>query len=400
MNRRIDPRATISIAFAVLASSLCSAGVRVEAARIDGSTVSGEVLDCSPELRLSTGDSDVRLAWSDLLSVRNVVAPAAPPNSSTSGPLRFALSDGSTFAASISSGAERGFDVEPAMGGKIHLEFDVLRSIRSTAATAVARQKIDALLAEGETDTDIAVVSRGDQVLVLTGATRGVTPERLSFEWNGKVTPIAWDRIAGVLFARPTPRGASCLLTTMDGDSFAGRVTGGDGESITLQSSVFDRLSFSWNRVAKIECRSDRYIFVSDLKPQAYRCESFFDREWALGIDTTLLHRPISIGGRNFAKGLVMHSRSEATFRIEGAFAQFAATAGISDEMRERGCVSMRVVGDGRVLWEAEQVRGGAAPRDVLVSVRGIRDLTLQVDFDDDLDLGDHAVWAFARLLR
>lgn len=379
------------------ASSGSAAGVRVEVARIDGSTISGEVLAAAPELRIATGDSEVRIAWTDLLGVRN---PAAQMTDPAQAPLRFSLSDGSSFSGTITAGGERDFEIQPDIGGRFRVELSMLTSIRSSDATPAGRAKLDALSKESAASEDIAVVSRGEQVLVLSGAARGATPEKLQFEWNGKVTGVAWDRVAGVLFARPTPRGASSWVTTTQGDIFAGRITGGDGESIVLQSGLIDRVTLPWARVVKIECRSDRYVFLSDLKPQSYRNEAYFEHEWALGTDVSLLRRPISVGGRVYAKGLVMHSQSEAMFRIENSFSQFAATAGISDEMRERGCVSMRVLGDGRVLWEAEQIRGGEAPREVLVSVRGVRDLTLQVGFDDDLDLGDHAVWAFARLLR
>ncbi|MBL8878746.1 MAG: NPCBM/NEW2 domain-containing protein [Phycisphaerales bacterium] len=382
---------------ALLASAGQFAGVRVEASRIDGSSISGELRAAAPELRISTGDAEAKIAWSDLLVVKNLSPEAAAP---ATAPLRFTLSDGSSFVGAITAGGEREFECEPAIGGRFRIDLSALVSVRATGASSKGLAKLDALANEGGATEDVAVVSRGDQVLVLSGAARGATPDKLNFEWNGKVTAVGWDRVAGVIFARPTPRGASSLLTTTQGDIFAGRISGGDAESIVLQSGLVDRIALPWARVAKIECRSDRYVFLSDLKPQSYRNEALFEHEWSLGVDASLLNKPLSLGGRVYAKGLAMHSRSEAMFRIENSFSQFAATAGISDEMRERGCVSMRVLGDGRVLWEAAQVRGGEAPRDVLVSLRGVRDLTLLVDFDEDLDLGDHAVWAFARLLR
>ena len=74
--------------------------------------------------------------------------------------------------------------------------------------------------------------------------------------------------------------------------------------------------------------------------------------------------------------------------------------AGILDEMEDRGNVTMRVLGDGGLLWQRENVRGGAQPERVVIAVTGVYELTLAVDFGRDLDLSDHAAWAFARLIR
>jgi hypothetical protein len=68
--------------------------------------------------------------------------------------------------------------------------------------------------------------------------------------------------------------------------------------------------------------------------------------------------------------------------------------------MGERGCVSMRVFGDGEVLWEATQVRGGQTAREFIVDVGGVQRLVLVVDYGEDLDLSDHAAWGSARLIR
>lgn len=384
----------------IASTTVTCAETLVEAARIDGTTQRGDLVACFPEVRIRSAESDVAVAWSDLLHLRNLANAAIVGAASKGGSLRFVLSDGSSFDGSIVTGGEGEFEVEIGSYGRFRLDFSLLASIHAVDARPAALERLEALAADGERTSDVAVIARGEQVLVLTGTAHGATSERLKFEWNGKVNEIAWERVAGLLLARPTPRGAACLLTTVAGEVFAGRVTGGDTESLVLQSGILDRITFAWDRVLRIDCRSDRYVFLSDLRPQTYRVESLFGRDWPLGVDITLLRQPIVLGGRQYAKGIVMHSRSEAMYRFEMPYAQFAATVGISDEIREHGCVTMRVLGDGRVLWEGERIRGGDAPREVLVSLRGVRELTLQVDYDDDLDLGDHAVWAFARLLR
>jgi len=95
-----------------------------------------------------------------------------------------------------------------------------------------------------------------------------------------------------------------------------------------------------------------------------------------------------------------MHSRAALIYALNGRYRQFAAVVGIADEMAERGDVTVAVVGDGRILWEAKGVRGGETPREVLVDISGVKELGLHVDFGGQLDLSDHVCWAFARVIR
>jgi hypothetical protein len=69
--------------------------------------------------------------------------------------------------------------------------------------------------------------------------------------------------------------------------------------------------------------------------------------------------------------------------------------------MENRGDVTLRVIGgDGGVLWQRDNVRGGQPPIAATVDVRGAQDVTLEVDYGEGLDLSDQAVWAAARLIR
>jgi hypothetical protein len=59
------------------------------------------------------------------------------------------------------------------------------------------------------------------------------------------------------------------------------------------------------------------------------------------------------------------------------------------------------VEGDGKQIYKSPVIRGGAvAPTVINVPVKGVKTLTLRVDATEDLDLGDVANWAGARLVR
>jgi len=115
---------------------------------------------------------------------------------------------------------------------------------------------------------------------------------------------------------------------------------------------------------------------------------------------------PLAIAGRRFESGLGVHSRTELTYEIGGEYETFVATIGLDDAVRPRGSVVFRVLGSeilaqaATVLFDSGAVTGADPPRDVMVDVSGVRLLTLVVDYGDDLDLADAAVWGDARLLK
>lgn len=373
----------------------------VEITQLDGRTLQGRLVEVAPRLALETDEGTKQFDWAEILGVRPLTSgaphPAAEPSDA---PLRFNLADGSSFAGLIVAAAEREFTVQFGEDLRCKLEPALLQSITAATLSETIRQKLQEAVREHDGKEDVVIVAREQDILVLRGAVRRLEPQRLVFFWNQKETPLPWTRVAGVLFAKPTPRGASCTVHLVGGDVLAGRVVGGTDETLTLQSSVFDRLALPWARIARIESRSDRLVFLSDLTPQRYEFEPFFTKQWPFAVDKTLLGGPLRLGGRAYAKGVMMHSRATLAYRLGGAFQRFAAVAGVSDEMGSRGCVTLRVLGNGRVLWEAKEVRGGQPPREVVVNLQGVDELVLQVDYDADLDLSDHACWAFARLIR
>jgi len=394
---------TLAICCLLLASvpPLRSAAVEVEVTRLDGHTVRGRVVAVTSRIVLQTPQGKAELAWPNVLSVRRL-DPRGPTSAPAAAeePLRFELTDGSRFSGRITNASADELVVRLWGSRTCRLAADAVRAIVATSASAAARHEITAAQQSSEDAQDVAIVARGEDVVVLRGVVKRIDPQRVLFTWSGREVALPWERVGGLVFARPTPRGASCTITLLGGDVFAGRVAAGDDESLTLQSGVFDNLVLPWSRVERIDCRSERLVFLSDLEPRHYEFHPFFDKHWDFARDKTLTGKPIRLGGRRYDKGITMHSRSGLAYRLDGAFRQFAAEAGIVDEMDGRGCVALRVIGDGEVLWEAACVRGGEPPRQVLVDIGGIEELVLIVDYDQDLDLSDHACWAFARLIR
>jgi hypothetical protein len=393
-------RAVITLSLCTLPAYPRAKAIDLEVTALDGRTVRGRLEQLAPEIVLAARDDETALTWSEVLALRplGVAAPTAPV--AQDAPLRFELADGSVFGGHIDNATDRGFTVRFHPEQTCRLEPSLLRSVCATSAGPAAAAKLAEVANEANRSEDVAVIERGSHVAVLRGAVRRIGPQHVLFAWKDRELPLPWERLAGLSFARPTPRRSSCMVHLRGGDVFGGRVIAGDQTTIVLQSSIFERLELPWSRIERIDCRSERLTFLSDLVPLRYEFTPFFQKRWDYARDKTLTGRPICLAGRAYTKGVTMHSRSSLVYALGGQYRQFAAVVGIVDEMAGRGAVTLAVVGDGRVLWEATNVRGGEEPREVLVDVSGVRELSLDVGFGEDLDLSDHACWALARLIR
>lgn len=374
--------------------------LELEVTGLDGSAVRGRVVQVLPEITLVTPNGETVLAWTDVLGLRPLNADGSDTPVPAQPPLRFELGDGSIFSGRIENATERAVVVRVDSRQTCRLDVPLLRAVYSNSASPEAQVRLREVAAEADGSDDIAVIQRDARVVVLRGAVRRIDAQRVVFAWKERELPLPWERVAGVRFARPLEPQARCTVRLRGGDIFCGRVIAGDESALALQSDAFDRLELPWSQIDRVECRSPRLTFLSDLAAAGYEFTPFFQKHWDYARDRTLTGGQIRLAGRSYEKGLAMHSRSLLTYSLDGRYRQFAALAGIADDMASRGDVTLVVLGDGRVLWEARNVRGGEQPREVLVDVNGVDELSLHVDFGEELDLSDHVCWAMARLIR
>lgn len=379
----------------------------VEITLLDGRALRGEMSSLTPRIVVRVAERTEELTWDDLLSLRLVdersadaAATSAPAGPAAPNGLLFELKDGSRFAGEVYASSNVDFSVRIDALGIAKLDASMIAAVHAPFALPSALALLDAPSSDEADSSDIAVVSRDQKHVILRGVVKHVSETGVVFTWNDRDVNLPWSRVAGIRFARSAPRQSPVLIETSLGWRIAGRISGETPEGVLVASSAFDNLELTWKHIARIESRSQRVVILSDLKPAAYELESFFDKKWDFALDRSLSGRAIRLGGRTFDRGIAMHSRSDLSFRLDGGFSRFAALAGIADEMNGRGSVDLRVMGDGNLLWRAANVRGGQPPLPVIVDVTGVQTLTLSVDFGEDLDLSDQAVWAFARLIR
>lgn len=118
---------------------------------------------------------------------------------------------------------------------------------------------------------------------------------------------------------------------------------------------------------------------------------------------------PLSLGGRQFTTGLITHPRvegpAEVVYALDGGLRQaerFVAWVGVDDTAGKVGScrfvVEIRVNGVWERVFESETLRGGGAPAEVDVALRGADRLRLIANDAGDDRYSDHAAWCGAVL--
>jgi hypothetical protein len=108
--------------------------------------------------------------------------------------------------------------------------------------------------------------------------------------------------------------------------------------------------------------------------------------------------KPLTVGGKHFARGLGTHAESRIVYALDGTHSRFTAVVG--PDGANNGTVSFEVHVDGEMRWESGRVSREDGPRQVDVDITGATELVLVVGDGGDGITGDHANWADAKLLR
>lgn len=381
--------------------------MEIQAVRIDGSSLTGQWIGCADggpiTLRTTAGSTPVPL--SDLSMVKFTrEAGRHDATDRASAPVVFYLNDGGRLLGRLVGAAANALVSTTVLGEAVELSFDQLAGVRVGDVGEFPRsaELFDAALADRLPGRDVLVTRSADKPQVLPGRLVELGLEKGSFVFGDRTRTLQTSRIFGVAFAVGSS-GQADIGTTFqlsDGSLLAGRIHGADANTVHVATSIGLTVAIPLGDLEAIHIQSDRVVYVSDLHPSHLRTEGMLHRPWPVRMDAGVAGKPLSVSGRRFDKGIGCHSYTELAYSIDQAYESFVATIGVDDFVRPRGSVVFRVVGDGKVLFDSGAVTGRDDARDVIVDVRGIKTLTLIVDYGRDLDLSDHAVWGDARLLK
>jgi hypothetical protein len=241
-----------------------------------------------------------------------------------------------------------------------------------------------------------------DSLQSVRGFLETITENQVAFRFEDRTRTVDLAKVCGVVLARPAGKPdhvGQCLVRLADGSSLWGRVARLDSGKLVLTVADGCDALLPWDAVARMDVRSDRLVFCSDLDPVRVLQQATLTGEWPWRRDRSVLGNPLSLNGAVYERGLGVHADCTLDFSAGGRFELFAAMIGIDAETKGKGDCLFRVLGDGKELFQ-QRLRGADKPVEVRVNIRGVKTVTLVVLQGEDWDLADHADWCDARFLR
>lgn len=273
----------------------------------------------------------------------------------------------------------------------------------SSASSAEGPARFAALL-ENPTNEDVVLATSGQSLSEISGAVESYADGKLKLNLEGKSRSLNAARVVAVVFAaRPRVEAKATayqLVQLTGGDRVGGAWTGISADALEITPSWGGTLKIPQNLVSRVLFKNGKMSYVSDLSPATVEETPYFGRVMQYRRDLGLLGGPLKVKGKEYAKGLAVHSRSVLNYDIAGGFQTFKATVGFDDTTAGRGSVACRVLGDGKELFAQPLLKASGDPAAVEVAVAGVKQLTLEIDFGEAEDTGDRVIWADAKLFR
>lgn len=271
-------------------------------------------------------------------------------------------------------------------------------------APAGARAEFDKQLSAPAADDVVFLVAPDKSLAQINCRVQSLTDGRLNLRYEDADRSLSMQRVLGIVLAahpkNPPVAGLFQNFVLASGDSISGQWQAVADGKAEVETAWGARVQIPLVDLAEIRVRNGRLTFLADLEPITIEEVAYFGRLVPWRRDQGFDGSPARLKGKQPGRCLAMHSKSALTFALDGQFEKFRATLGFDDSAGNRGRVACRVLADGRELFAESDLRSTGDVRSLDLDVAGARQLTLEVDFGADEDIGDRILWAEPRLYR
>jgi hypothetical protein len=185
-----------------------------------------------------------------------------------------------------------------------------------------------------------------------------------------------------------------------EGDVLVGTWTGLADNKLEVETSWNAKVSLPAAALGAVRIRNGKLTFLPDLEPTAVEETAYFSRVIPWRRDQGFDGDVPRVRSKQPTRSIAMHSRSSLTYALDGQYDKFKATLGFDDSAGTRGRVACRILVDGREVFADKDFRATSDPQEIDISLAGAKQMTLEVDFGEEQDVGDRIVWAEPRLFR
>ncbi len=399
------------VATLMLLTPLFFCGVDFQVRTLDGTSYVGEFVALTSEsvtLQPEKADQPTIVPTDDVL---HVVASNTPP------PIHH------TFHVELTAGSQFTCDSIQLAGGRLTLPLGSKQQEFSTEQVSSVSwgQQPHSLVTqwneirEEEHSSDVIAIRKGmDSLDYLEGIVTAIDKAGVTFDFEGDSIDVPFAKLFGIIFYGNKSETAKAVvrITTDDGIWLASQVNVHDG-SIHWKTADGINLDRELSHVVSIDYATDKLRYLSDMQPASLTVTPQLSTSMG-GLtkllydpqrDRGFLNRPLSLRfhqentSKSFAKGLALHSRTEASYRLNGEYSRLRTIAGIDPHDTSGSVALLRISGDDKPLYE-QLIGSDDEPYVIDVDVSGQRRVTILVDYGDHLDMADRVHLCDLRVVK
>lgn len=391
----------------VLAAATSEGSVEIRRVGAPAASATGCVIDKSGAT-CSRGDGAIEtIPLEELVLVefgrRRAVAP-------TSGePAVVLFHDGSRLVGAVTGGSQDGLKFALRPGLELEAPIDAISALfLGPRAPRLERERFevstkeDALFKRPEVGGDYT-----------RGTLQSFSAAGCEFEYTLGTAKFPWSELEAITLARQVeikPPAAPVVHADLapEGSLSGTLVRFGDGGLALRPAGFRADVVLPTELLRSLRFDGPRHAWLSDLTPASVEQTPYLGRSdqflFPWRVDRTVSGRPLTVGGRQFAKGFGCHSRTKLDFNLGSQDASFEAFVGVSDEvldLADRGAIAFAVLLDGKEVFRSAVMRAGdAAVKVGPLPLTGAKRLTLLTDYGEGEDVADRGVWGDALILR
>jgi len=348
---------------------------------------------------------------------------------------------------------EEGFLMETQSFGKIPLKLDWIQRInnaenpdsRTVVDPDVIKKKADAIYFMPKESEESNSNSETD---ILVGSVNAITEKGVDFTdsfgyYEDYV--FKWSEVMAVTFYHDEitdleddnikhPKTFQVIASCTTGERFTGEIISFKEQTYTFKSPVLKAgeiegldvklwkqhekgllISIQVSKLLKFTFRYGNFTYLSDIEPSKIEEFPFFGGKgavndyskywWRFKRDKSVTGRDLFLsdkkGRRNrLTKGLGVHSYSKITYKLDDDYVVFKADIGIEAGSGKQASVIFRVYCDDEKKYESPIVRPQTGFLKISVDIKNAKLLHLEVDFADNGDIQDRAIWGRAIIFK
>ncbi len=266
--------------------------------------------------------------------------------------------------------------------------------------------------AEEKRNRDVLRLRNGDTpngVLVAVGSDDGMPTFQFRPD-GGEVRDVSGNDVAAVVFNpvltrfRP-PKGPFARVVLIDGSRLSLINLTIAADTVRGETLFGSKAELPLGSVVAIDVMQGEATYLSDLKPKKVEQAGFLGGGWAWTANRTVADQALRLqtasGVSTFDKGLGTHARTTLTYDLGGKYQRFESHVGLDPDAGNRGQAIVRVRADGKELTLPGLGLLTANKLATLsADVKGVKELTLEVDFGPAGGVRAAVNWADARLVN